>query len=284
LQEGFMEKYRCQNCGHLAPAGEECPRCEGLTVMAHRYKAPDPQAGWIRNFSLGFNYYLAGYKFIFAHPPLFKYVVIPLIICLLIFVGLVTLGLCNIDLLLGFLDKEWVSWLDWLRMAVYWLAWLLLALLAILVSFFASFLLSFIINSPFYDLLSEKVEDLYLGRKLEEGWSWESFNRMIVIPIRESLKIAAYEIVVMLLLFIFSLFSAGLGTVLFAIAGAYFGALTIFDFIMARKYYTLREKKGYMRSNLGFVMGFGTPVYLLPFLTPFAVVGATLGFLSSRRK
>ncbi|MHC4945209.1 MAG: EI24 domain-containing protein [Planctomycetota bacterium] len=279
-----MDKYRCQNCGFLAPVGAECPRCEGLTVMAHRFVSPDPKTGWIKNYSVGFGYYMAGFKFIFAHPPLFKYVIIPLIICLLIFVGLVVAALFNIDLLLGFLDREWISVLDWLRHAIYWLAWILLALLAILVSFFLSFLLSTIINSPFYDLLSEKVEDLYLGRKLEEGWSWESIHKMIVIPIRESLKIAAYEIVVMLVLFILSLFSAGLGTVFFAIAGAYFGALTIFDFIMARKYYTLVEKRRYMRSNLGFVMGFGTPVYLLPFLTPFAVVGGTLGFLSSRRK
>ncbi|MFH2000469.1 MAG: hypothetical protein ABIK28_12360, partial [Planctomycetota bacterium] len=89
---------------------------------------------------------------------------------------------------------------------------------------------------------------------------------------------------IMLLLFLLSLFSAGLGTVLFAVAGAYFGALTVFEFIMARKYYMLVEKKRYMRTHFAFVMGFGTPVYFVPFLTPFAVVGATLGFLVSQQK
>ncbi|MBU0754449.1 MAG: EI24 domain-containing protein [Planctomycetes bacterium] len=277
-----MEKYRCNNCGHLAPAGAACPRCEGSTIIEFRQGPPDPGRGLIKNYFLGFNYFIEGFRFIGAHKSLVNYIIIPLIISFLIFVGLVWGALANIDHLLGFLDGDW-GWLEWLRRAVYWIVWILLAILSLLTSFFVSFLLSSVINSPFYDLLSEKVEELYFGTKLDEKWTTEFFRR-IFISIRESLKIALYEGLVMLGLFVVSLISAGLGTVLFALAGAYFGGLMIFEFFLARKYYTLAEKRRYLKTHLGFAMGIGTPVYIVPFLTPFAVVGATLGFLSSRRK
>lgn len=279
-----MDRYRCQNCGFAAPVGAECPRCEGMTALAGQYAAPDPRNGWVKNFSAGLNYFLSGFKFMSAHPEMWKYLIIPLIICIIIFGGMVWGGVLLIDPMLTFLDKEWVSFLEWLRVAVYWIAYVMLVLLAIALSFFLSLLVSTIVNSPFYDLLSERVEEEFLGKKFDEKWDWEYIKRMIIIPIKESAKLALFQGVIMFFLFIFSLFSAGLGTVLFAVAGAYFGALTIFDFIMARKYYALVEKRTYMKTHLAFMMGFGTPVYLVPFLTPFAVVGATLGFLASNNK
>lgn len=279
-----MQRYRCLNCGHLATEGEVCPRCDGVAHVDAAYAEPDPRQGWIKNYGLGLNYYALGFKFISKHRGLFRYVALPLAISFILFIGMVYGGFLLIDPLLGFLDSEWISWLEWLRVSLYWIAYVLFALLALLLSLFLTLILSTIINAPFYDLLSEKVEEIALGRKFDEKWSWEYVRRMIIVPIKESIKIALFELVVMAVLFVLSLLSAGLGTVLFAVAGAYFGALTIFDFILARKYYDLHEKRNYMKTNRGFVMGFGTPVYFVPFLTPFAVVGATLGFLASRQK
>jgi CysZ protein len=233
---------------------------------------------------LGIDYYLAGFKFISAHPRLIKYIIIPLIISFAVFAGMIVGGFHLIPHLLGFLDGEWISWLEWLRQAVYWLCYILFALLCILASFFLTLILSTIINSPFYDLLSEKVEEIYLGRSFDEKWSIPYIIRTILVPLRESIKLALFEVAVTLLLFVISLLSAGLGTVLFALAGPYMASLTLFDFIMARKIYSLAEKRRFMRGNRAFVMGFGTPAYLAPFLTPFAVVGATLGYLSSPDK
>ncbi|MFH1999898.1 MAG: hypothetical protein ABIK28_09465 [Planctomycetota bacterium] len=117
-----MERYRCQNCGHFAPAGAECPRCEGMTALARQYKPIDPRAGWMKNYGNGLNYFIAGFKFISAHKELWKYLIIPMIICVIIFGGMIWGGILLIDPLLSFLDKEWVSFLVWLRVAVYWIA------------------------------------------------------------------------------------------------------------------------------------------------------------------
>jgi CysZ protein len=253
----------------------------GRAALAGTLRPPDPREGWIRSFSRGFEYYLAGFKFISAHPRLLRYILIPLLISFLLFAGLVAGSFFLIPHVLAFLDGEWIALLEWLRHVIYWLSAVLLGLLCILASFFATLFLSTVINSPFYDLLSEKVEEIYLGRPLEEKWSLGRFVRSILIPLRESLKLALFEAVITLLLFAISLLSAGLGTVLFALAGPYLASLTAFDFIMARKYYSLAEKRRFMRRHQPFAMGFGTPAYLLPFLTPFAVAGATLGFLAA---
>ena len=141
-----------------------------------------------------------------------------------------------------------------------------------------------VINSPFYDFLSEKVEEIYLGQSFEEKWSWEYIKRNILTPIKESLKLVLWELGITILLFVVSIISAGLGTVLFALAGPYLASLTVFDFVMARKIYTLAEKRQYLHSNLAFIMGFGTPTYFAPFLIPFAVVGSTLAYMASRHK
>ncbi len=282
--EQVMKTIRCANCGHAAPIGKPCPRCAGKAALADKFRTPAPKGGLFGGYAAGFGCYLAGFGFLGRNPCLFKYIIIPLLICIVIFAGLIFGCVWIIDPMLGFLDSEWISMLEWLRLALYALFYVMLVLFFVLLSFFLTLILSTVINSPFYDILSEKVEELYLGRRFDERWSWEYVKRMIIIPIRESLKLALYQLGISILLCIISLLSAGLGGVLFALAGPYMASLTIFDFIMARKYYNLNEKKNFMRKNTAFVMGFGTPAYFLPILTPFAVIGATLGFLASPNK
>lgn len=280
-----MDRRRCDICGYVAPPDGSCPRCMGQAIMEGHYSAVAPSGDMIRNFSLGIQYYVSGFKFIFAHKRLFKYIAIPLAICFLLFIGFLVAAILGIEPLLDtFLETEWPSWIDWLRKALYVLIYVLLVLLALLVSFVLTLLLSTVINSPFYDFISEKVEEIYLGQSFEEKWSWEYIKRNILTPIKESLKLVLWELGIAILLFVVSIISAGLGTVLFALAGPYLASLTVFDFVMARKIYTLAEKRHYLHGNLAFIMGFGTPAYFAPFLIPFAVVGSTLAYMASRRK
>jgi len=279
-----MERYRCTICGYLAPLGEQCPKCEGRAALQGSFPVPDPRAGWIKNFTFGVQYFLTGFKFIKKNPSLTKYIIIPLIISILLFIGLVISGFYCIDPMLSFLDNEWISILDWLRSIVKWIFLALSYVLVVLMSLLLTFILSTVINSPFFEILSEKVEEAYLGRVFDEKWSWDYIVRTILVPLKESIKLAIWQLIITTAIFILSLISAGLGTVLFAVAGPYFASMAIFDFVMARKTYHLVEKRKFLRTNIAFIMGFGTPVYFLPFLTPFAVVGATLGFLSARNK
>ena len=277
-----MKRYRCLDCGFLAPMGGPCPRCEGRAALRGAFPSYDSRARWITNYPKGFRYYFLGFTFLGDHPGLLKWVVIPLVLNLALFGALVTGGIFCIDPLLEFLDAEWPGFLEWLREAVWWILAALIGVLAILVSLVLTLLLSTVINAPFFELLSEAVESIYLGRRFDEKWTWEYIQRTILVPLWESLKLMAFELSITLVLVIISFISAGLGSVLFAVAGPYFASLTIFDYVMSRKAYHLNEKRNFMRDHRALTMGFGTPVYIVPFLTPVAVVGATLFFLEAR--
>ena len=270
---------RCPLCGFAAPEGAPCPRCGGRAAPAPAVTVPHPSEGFLKAFTAGFAVFLQGFSFTARRPGLLKYVVIPLFICFVLFALMVWGGIALAPHVLGFLGGDW-GLFEWLHDLLYWILYALLVLLLVVLAFLLTLILSTVINSPFYDLLSEKVEELHLGRRLEEPWDMGFFARYILLPVKESLKLALYQVGVSLLLFAVSLLSGGLGTVLFSVAGPYMAALSLFDFVMARKFYTLREKRAFLHKNLAFAMGFGLPASFLPFLTPFAVVGATLGFLA----
>ncbi len=275
-----MTNARCPVCGYSLSIDEECPRCYGEAALAGDYTPPDRRKGPISQYALGLNYYFAGFSFLNTHRKLYRYLVIPFVINFLLLCGIFYVGYLFIDPILSVLEGEPDFWLwKWLLKSLYFICLILLIALDILVSLALTFILSAVVNSPFYEILSEKVEDLYLGRRHEDPWSWQYIVSNILIPLKESLKLALFEILVMGLLFLVSLFTGGLGAVLFALAGIWFAALAFFDYVMSRKGYTLAEKRRFVRTNPGFTLGFGTPVYFIPFITPFAVVGATLAFL-----
>lgn len=280
----MVQRVHCSNCGYPTMEEGECSRCEGQAALLGKFPIPDPGQGFVKNLFFGIQYFMIGFSFTGQNPKLYKYILIPLFINLLIFAGLIVGGIYCLDPLMSFMDAEWPGFIEWLRTALYWVIYVLFLLLLICVSFFLTFLLSTVINSPFFEILSEKVEDLFIGRELDEPWSWDYIVRTILVPLKESIKLAVWQLFITGIIFVVSLLSAGLGTVLFAVAGPYFASMAIFDFVMARKTYQLHEKRGFLKTHFSFIMGFGAPVYFLPFLTPFSVVGATLGFLSARRK
>jgi CysZ protein len=282
---GIARGRHCPVCGRLLDGPGVCRRCDEQADLADSFTTPDRRKGLIVNFFLGLRYYAAGFSFLNEHRRLYRYIAIPLLINLLLFAGIVALCLHFQESMLGFIDRDWDSgFMQWVMNALYWLCYALLLLLNILLSLILTMLLSMIVNSPFYEVLSEKVENIYLGGDFDEPWSFHYVVNNILVPLKESIKLVLFESFVMALLFGFSLFTGGIGSVIFGLAGVWFAALSFFDITMARKGYSLAEKRRFMGANPGFTLGFGTPAYFIPFIAPFAVVGATLGFLKSMAK
>jgi len=273
---------RCTTCGYRNDDADECPRCHGEAELSERFRAPEAGRGFFANFSTGLNYFFLGFSFLNEHRQLYRWVWIPLFINTLLFAAVFTGCFLLVDPLMEYLDQDFEFWLwNFLVGALFWIGWIVIIVVDILISLIVTLLLSTVINSPFYEILSEKVENIYLGGGFDEAWSWQYIVRNFLIPLRESIKLVCFELAVTLLLFVVSLFTGGLGSVLLVLGGVWFAALTFFDMVMARKGYTLAEKRRFMGANPGFALGFGTPVYFVPLIAPFAVVGATLGFLKA---
>ncbi len=277
-----MYYRRCTTCGHRNDDASECPRCQGEAELSQGFRTPDRRKGFIANYSLGLNYFFRGFSFLNEHRRLYRWVWIPLLINTLLFGAIFTGCFLLADPLLAYLDQDFEFWLlDWVVGALFWIGRILIIVVGLLFSLIVTLLLSTVVNSPFYEVLSEKVENIYLGGGFDEPWSWQYVVRNFLIPLKESIKLVIFELAVMLLLFVVSLFTGGIGSVLLVLGGIWFAALTFFDMVMARKGYTLAEKRRFMGANPGFALGFGTPVYFVPLIAPFAVVGATLGFLKA---
>jgi CysZ protein len=118
------------------------------------------------------HYLFEGLRLI-RQPGLRAYVIIPLIINVLVFVGLFGYGLSLVDSWLTSVIADLPEWLGFL----YWLVWILVVITAVLVWFFCFTIVANIIASPFNALLSVKVEERLTGEVQPAG----SFNSFLTL-------------------------------------------------------------------------------------------------------
>jgi uncharacterized protein involved in cysteine biosynthesis len=138
-----------------------------------------------------------------------------------------------------------------------------------------------IVNAPFYDLLSEAVENLALGRK-DPGRPWSAFLADSWFALAAALSLVWRQALVLAALWLLS-FTA-VGAPLFVAAGFYYTGFALIDVTLARKRYPARERRAWARRHGLALLGLGLPVAIIPPLQPFGIVGATLLYLASRDK
>jgi uncharacterized protein involved in cysteine biosynthesis len=224
---------------------------------------------------------LRGFSFLNAHPHLWPWIIAPLVLNSLIFVGGAWYLVSHLGEWMPDIDQPWPDWIDWLRSTAGWLLGAAMWVLGILASFLATLLLSGVINAPFYDLLSEKVELAHIGSE-DPGRPWTALLGDIARSLKASLSLMLRWGLVMLVLFALS-FTA-IGAPLFAAAGFYYLGLAQIDLTMARKLYPGGLRAAWARRHFPLIVGLGIPVSLLPLLAPFAIVGATLAWLEEPDK
>lgn len=265
----------CWRCG-LRPsergASAECPRCgAGREAPASRHLGP--LTGLL---AVG-----RGMAFVNRHPKLWGFIVAPLLINAVVF-GLVAWGTFQWARgVLPGVDEPWHAWIDWLRVAIDAVLPFLMGLVAVVAAFVTSLLVAAIVNAPFYDLLSEKVELLAIDRpELERPWS--AFLGDVWRSVLAASYLALRQLLVMGVLFVLS-FTA-IGAPIFLVAGFYFTGYALADVTLGRKLYPAKERVAWAHRHAPLLVGLGLPISLVPLLAPFGIAGATLAFLDDTRK
>lgn len=232
----------------------------------------------MRDLFRGAAYLLEGLGLV-RQPGLRRYVLIPLLINMLLFGGLLYFaygwvgGL--VELLLGYLP----AYLDWLS----YLLWPLFVLVGVLVVFFGFSLLANLIGAPFNDLLAAAVARHLTGQAQEEG-DWQTLFRELLPNLLSELRKLLYFLLRLIPLGILFLIP-GLNLAapfLWALFGAWMLALEYVSYPMGNRGLLFAQQRRWLRDHRGLSLGFGaatllgTLVPLVNFLVmPVAVAGAT---------
>jgi CysZ protein len=214
-------------------------------------------------------------------PTLRNFVLIPLLVNILIFGGLIWYGLSYLDALMeDWLDKI-PDWLDFIS----WIIWPVIGLTVSLVTGYLFTAVALIIASPFNALLAEKAEELVTGKPVDSleglGAALMAMPRGILRELSKLLYYLPMAVFVLILSFIPVL--SLVAPVLWFLLGAWMMSIQFVDYPMDNHQLSFGDVKEAVRSRRLSSMGFGGVVALcagIPvinfFVVPAAVVGATL--------
>lgn len=222
--------------------------------------------------------YLSRGARLLGHPSLRLFVIVPLLVNIVIFGSLLTVGFSYISNLMDSLLANIPTWLDFIQ----WILWPLIAVTVCLISGYLFTTVALIIASPFNALLAEKAEELVTGRPVD---SLEGLGAAVLaVPasiFREIAKLLYY--IPMALLVLLLSFIPGVGAVAWLLLGAWMMSIQFVDYPMDNHQLSFADVKAAVRSRRLTSMGFGGFVALctgIPiinfFVVPAAVVGATL--------
>lgn len=242
---------------------------------------------WLRNnplaqFSLGFFYPFRSFKLLLGTPSLWRFVIIPFGINLVVFSGAVYFGF---DFFSGRVVAQIPQGDAWYWGIVYYVAWAIAMLLTAVLVFFTFTVVGNLIASPFNELLSERAEELLSGTGSSEAFSLQVFLADTRRTLAVELKKVGLFVVAMVLILPLNLLP-GIGSLIYTILAV---SLTIFflvveylGIVLARQRFTFAQQRQFIFSRLFLMAGFGTGVLsllaipLLQFLCiPVAVVAAT---------
>jgi len=222
-----------------------------------------------------------GAAFVGNNPRLWTWIVIPLLINAATCGALILLGYQMAEPWLPDLAAQDWGWFDGVRVVLLPVLQALVWMVAIVAALVVTLIVSGVINAPFYDLLSEKVENVALGVP-DPGRPWSKIIGDSIFALRAALSIALRQTIVMAFLFVLS-FTA-IGAPFFLLAGFYYTGFALLDVTLARKRYNASARVAWCRRHWALSIGLGLPVNIIPPLQPFGIVGATLLYLESPKK
>lgn len=224
------------------------------------------------------SYMLARGLKLIRKPGIRRYVIMPLLINILLFGGLIWFGYAQFAPLVDS-AMSWVpEFLDFLR----WIIWILITSMTALVVFFTFTPLANIVAAPFNALMSEKIEEMMTGNPVNSD---VSFMALVASSIRSQIGKLLYIL----------LWSAGLllvsvipvlnfiSPVLWVLFGSWLLSLEYLDYPMGNHDMTFAQEKQMLSTRRGLSLGFGGMVMILTsipvvnfFVMPIAVAGATV--------
>ncbi len=227
----------------------------------------------------GLTYFIQGIK-IMMMPGLKRFVLLPILVNIIVigtaFTWLFTQFSGWINMIMSYVP----SWLNWLS----YLLWPVLIILTLL--FFGYFFgtLANIIASPFNGLLSEKVEEILTGNKLEDG-SWAEFAKDVPRMIKRELSRLGYYLPRALLLFVLffiPLIGQIIAPILWFIFGAWMMAIQYCDYPFDNHKISFNTMKAQLYKDKACSVSFGAIISvctMIPLINlvvmPISVCGAT---------
>lgn len=225
---------------------------------------------------LGATYVLKGLSLI-TKPGVKRHVIVPLLVNILIFTGLVWLLADQFDRLIDMFLPTLPEWLAWLS----YLLWLLFAIMAIIMVFFTFTFVANLIGSPFNPFLSAAVERHLTGKQPESLKSFgEELRGAILGELRKWAYFALWAIPLLIITFVPLVNLAA--PFLWFIFGAWMLSIEYMDYPLGNYGLAFPEIRKKIAEKRLLSLGFGsaatvaTMIPILNFLVmPVAVAGAT---------
>jgi CysZ protein len=234
----------------------------------------------------GPQYLREGLKLVLS-PGLRLFVLLPLAINLILFVGLIGFAVQEFNGWLNALMPNPDGWLSFLS----WILWPIFFVLIVLMVFFTFTTLANIIAAPFNGFLSEKVEVVVRGEDTFPPFRWGELVAMVPRTLGRELRKLGYFLPRAIGLFILSFIPVVniIAAPLWVLFGIWMMCVQYIDYPADNNKLGWNEMLAWLREKRWQSLGFGGSVYLallIPgvnvVMMPAAVAGATLFWVRER--
>lgn len=238
----------------------------------------------------GMGYLGEGFRLI-REPVLRRFVIIPLVLNVLVFIALFA-GLYQGFLALIPMVMEWLPDWAWLQ-ALDWLFWLLYGAVIILLMAYGFVILANLIGSPFYGYLAELTEKRLTGQLISTEDSWRQIVADIPRALWRELQKILYYVPRAALLLILGLIPVInlIGVLLWFGFNSWMMALQYVDYPSDNHRESFSDLKRFLRVTRLSAYGFGVPVALgamVPLfnlvVVPAAVCGGTAYYVREKER
>jgi CysZ protein len=220
-------------------------------------------------------------------PGLRLFVLLPLTVNLLVFIGLIVLSVQQFS---GWVEAFMPSLPSWLSFLEY-LLWPLFVVLVLLMVFFTFNLVTNIIAAPFNGFLAEKVEIVARGHDDFPAFSWSELAAMVPRTLSREMRKLSYFLpraIALLILSFIPLLNI-LAAPLWLLFGVWMMAVQYIDYPADNHKVSWPDMLAWLREKRWQSLSFGGITYLallIPFVNilmmPAAVAGATLFWVRER--
>jgi CysZ protein len=227
----------------------------------------------------GFAYATKGLRLI-IQPGIRVFVIIPLVINIIVFSGLLSMGVYFFDDLM----EQWLPTNSWLS-HLSWLLWPLFTIALLLFVFYTFTAAANLLAAPFNGLLAEKVEASITGKPLNNGSAWKQIAKDFFPSIFSEIRKLLYFVIraiPLALLFLIPGINL-LAPFLWLGFTAWYIALEYIGYPMGNHKILFKQQHARLKPRRFKALGFGAGILLLMaipginFLAmPAGVAGATL--------
>lgn len=234
----------------------------------------------LQDIILGVKYFCKGFSWL-KNPKLSHFILIPLIINIILFVGMIVFAKHYFNMFVGWIDSFLPSWLYFLN----WLLWIIFASAIYLVIVYTFVIFANMIGSPFNSFLAEKVETLVRYDKAFAEAGVTDFIKDVPRTLKRELRKLVYYLPLVCLFLIFFIVPVihVFAGILWFLFSAWMLAIQYLDYPYDNHKVPFKEMKQALGKRRLLALSFGGMsllVSLIPIVNfvvmPVSVIGATL--------